>query len=118
MGMSAPGELAALTRLVRPNVAIVTAIAPAHRAFFASDEEIADAKGEIFEGLEEGGTARVPFDSPHRGRLIAATGPHAGTCPTFGLGEGAALRGREAMVVWGGGALVTAINTDSDIHFT
>src|SRR3546814_9515039 len=77
MGMSAPGELAALTRLVRPHVAIVTAIAPAHRAFFASDEEIADAKGEIFEGLEEGGTALVPFDSPHRGRLIAAAGPHA-----------------------------------------
>src|SRR3546814_7185477 len=52
MGMSAPGELAALTRLVRPHVAIVTAIAPAHRAFFASDEEIADAKGELFRSEE------------------------------------------------------------------
>ncbi|MDP9415767.1 MAG: Mur ligase family protein, partial [Pseudomonadota bacterium] len=48
MGMNHAGELSALTRLVRPHVAIVTAIAPAHREFFASEEEIADAKGEIF----------------------------------------------------------------------
>src|SRR3546814_11411404 len=117
MGMSAPGELAALTRLVRPHVAIVTAIAPAHRAFFASDEEIADAKGEIFEGLEEGGTALVPFDSPHRGRLIAAAGPHAGTILTFGLGEGADIRAREAMVMSGPGTPVTAIHPDSGFPF-
>ena len=79
MGMNHAGELAALTRLVRPHVAIVTAIAPAHREFFASEEEIADAKGEIFQGLEEGGTALVPFDSPHRDRLVAAARPYAAT---------------------------------------
>jgi UDP-N-acetylmuramoyl-tripeptide--D-alanyl-D-alanine ligase len=118
MGMSAPGELAALTRLVRPHVAIVTAIAPAHRAFFASDEEIADAKGEIFQGLEEGGTALVPFDSPHRDRLIAAAGPHAGTILTFGLGEGADIRAREAMAMPGAGTLVTAILPESELTFT
>lgn len=118
MGMSAPGELAALTRLVRPHVAIVTAIAPAHRAFFASDDEIADAKGEIFQGLEEGGTALVPFDSPHRDRLIAAAGPHAGTILTFGLGEGADIRAREAMVMPGAGTLVTAILPESELTFT
>ena len=38
--------------MVRPHVAIVTTIAPAHREYFASDEAIADAKGEIFQGLE------------------------------------------------------------------
>src|SRR3546814_15329248 len=54
MGMNHSGELSALTRLVRPHVAIVTAIAPAHQAFFDSVEAIADAKAEIFEGrLEE-----------------------------------------------------------------
>ena len=81
MGMNHAGELAALTRLVRPHVAIVTAIAPAHRAFFASEEAIADAKGEIFEGLEEGGIAIVPHDSPHRDRLVAAARPYAGRGP-------------------------------------
>ena len=81
MGMNHAGELAALTRLVRPHVALVTTIASAHREFFASEEEIADAKGEIFEGLEPGGTAIIPFDSPHRDRLIAAARPHAGADP-------------------------------------
>ena len=75
MGMNHAGELAALTRIVRPHVAIVTTIAPAHREYFASDEAIADAKGEIFQGLEPGGTAIIPFDSPHRDRLIAAARP-------------------------------------------
>jgi UDP-N-acetylmuramoyl-tripeptide--D-alanyl-D-alanine ligase len=117
MGMSAPGELAALTRLVRPHVAIVTAIAPAHRAFFASDEEIADAKGEIFQGLEEDGTALVPFDSPHRDRLIAAARPHAATILTFGLGEGADVRAHEAMAV-SGGTLVTARLPEAELTFT
>ena len=63
---------AALTQLVRPHVAIVTAIASAHREFFPNEEAIADAKAEIFQGLEPDGTAIVPFDSPHRDRLIAA----------------------------------------------
>jgi UDP-N-acetylmuramoyl-tripeptide--D-alanyl-D-alanine ligase len=44
MGMNHAGELAALTRLVRPHVAIVTAIAPAHIEFFGTEEAIARAK--------------------------------------------------------------------------
>ena len=117
MGMSAAGELATLTRLVRPHVAIVTAIAPAHRAFFKSDEDIADAKGEIFQGLEPGGIALIPFDSPHRDRLIAAARPHAATILTFGLGEGADIRAREA-VATPGGSLVTAELPTGALTFT
>ena len=113
----AAGELAALTRLVRPHVAIVTAIAPAHRAFFASDEAIADAKSEIFEGLEGGGTALVPFDSPHRDRLAAAARRHAGTVWTFGLGEGADIRAREVVPVQGG-TLITATLPDAELTYT
>src|SRR3546814_11458952 len=99
MGMSAPGELAALTRLVRPHVAIVTAIAPAYRAFFASDEEIADAKGVIFEGREEGGTAHGPFDSPHRDRVIDAGGSHPGTILSLRVAKGADSAARADKVV-------------------
>lgn len=118
MGMNHAGELAALTRLVRPHVAIVTAIAPAHRAFFASEEEIADAKGEIFQGLEEGGIALVPFDSPYRGRLAAAARPYAAKVLSFGLGEGADIRARDVVPAPGGGSLVTAILPGAELTFT
>ncbi|HEX8622628.1 MAG TPA: UDP-N-acetylmuramoyl-tripeptide--D-alanyl-D-alanine ligase [Allosphingosinicella sp.] len=118
MGMNHAGELAALTRLVRPHVAIVTAIAPAHRAFFASEEEIADAKGEIFQGLEEGGVALVPNDSPYRGRLVAAARPHASRILTFGLGEGADIRARDVVPSPGGGSLVTAMLPEAELTFT
>jgi UDP-N-acetylmuramoyl-tripeptide--D-alanyl-D-alanine ligase len=118
MGMNHAGELAALTRLVRPNVAIVTAIAPAHREFFASEAEIADAKGEIFQGLEAGGTAIVPFDSPHRDRLIAAATPHAAKIVTFGLGDGADVRARDVVEAPAGGSLVTATLPGAELTFT
>ena len=64
MGMNHAGELAALTRLVRPHVAIVTTIAPAHREFFASEEAIADAKGEIFAGAGAGRHRDHPVRQP------------------------------------------------------
>jgi UDP-N-acetylmuramoyl-tripeptide--D-alanyl-D-alanine ligase len=108
MGMNHSGELAALTRLVRPHVALVTTIASAHREFFKSEEEIADAKGEIFQGLEPGGTAIVPFDSPHRDRLIAAARPYAERIVTFGMKEGADVHARYAVRASGGGTMVTA----------
>jgi len=118
MGMNHPGELAALTRLVRPHVAIVTAIAPAHREFFASDAEIAAAKGEIFEGLEAGGTAIVPYDSPHRDRLIAAARPYAAQIVSFGLEEGADVRATYVVRGPKGGSMVTAQLPDAQLSFT
>ncbi|MBM3558677.1 MAG: UDP-N-acetylmuramoyl-tripeptide--D-alanyl-D-alanine ligase [Alphaproteobacteria bacterium] len=72
LGMSAPGELTALSRLVRPHVAIITTIAPAHLEHFASLDAIADAKAEIFLGIETGGTAILNRDDPYFGRLAAA----------------------------------------------
>jgi UDP-N-acetylmuramoyl-tripeptide--D-alanyl-D-alanine ligase len=108
MGMNHAGELAALTAMVRPHVALVTAIAPAHTEFFAGEEAIADAKGEIFRGLEPGGTAVIPFDSPHRDRLIAAARPHAGRILTFGTAPGADVRATEALRSAGGGSFVSA----------
>jgi UDP-N-acetylmuramoyl-tripeptide--D-alanyl-D-alanine ligase len=119
MGMNHAGELAHLTRLVRPHVAIVTAIAPAHREYFASEEEIADAKAEIFQGLEPGGTAIVPFDSPHRDRLLAAARDHSERIVTFGLGEGADVRARDVVVATpNGGSLVTALLPEAELTFT
>ena len=72
LGMNHAGEIAPLSRLVRPHAALVTAIAPAHTVFFGSLAEVADAKAEIFEGLEPGGTAVLNADTPHIERLEAA----------------------------------------------
>lgn len=118
MGMNHAGELTQLTRLVRPHVAMVTTIAPAHMGFFASEEAIADAKGEIFQGLEPGGTAIVPFDSPHRDRLIVAATPHAAMVATFGTSEGADYRAVEMMRTRTGGTFVTARFGVRELSFT
>ena len=52
MGMNAAGEISDLTKQVSPHIAIVTNVAEAHLEFFDSVEAIADAKCEIFEGLD------------------------------------------------------------------
>ncbi|HWA89726.1 MAG TPA: UDP-N-acetylmuramoyl-tripeptide--D-alanyl-D-alanine ligase [Rhizomicrobium sp.] len=85
IGMNHFGEIRALVGFVRPHVALITTIAPAHLEFFGTCEAIADAKSEIFEGLEPGGAALVPSDSPYAGRLIArARQSHASRVLTFG----------------------------------
>jgi len=71
IGMNHFGEIRSLVTFVRPHVALVTAIAPAHLEFFGSCEAIADAKSEIFESIAPGGAALVPSDSPYVERLVA-----------------------------------------------
>jgi UDP-N-acetylmuramoyl-tripeptide--D-alanyl-D-alanine ligase len=118
MGMNHPGELAQLTTLVRPHVAIVTAIAPAHAAFFPDESAIADAKGEIFQGLEPDGVAIIPYDSPHRDRLATAAAPHAARTITFGIDEGADVRAIEAVRAANGGTFVTARVGERELSYT
>jgi UDP-N-acetylmuramoyl-tripeptide--D-alanyl-D-alanine ligase len=118
MGMNHPGELAHLTTLVRPHVAIVTAIAPAHAAFFPDESAIADAKGEIFQGLEPHGVAIIPYDSPHRDRLAAAAAPHAARTVTFGIDAGADVRAIEAVKAANGGTFVTARVGERELSYT
>ena len=72
LGMNHPGEIAELTRLVRPHVAVITTVETAHLGFFPSVEAIADAKAEIFYGLEAGGVAVLNRDNRHYARLAAA----------------------------------------------
>ena len=117
MGMNNAGEIAALTRQVRPHVAVITAIAPAHIENLGSMEAIADAKGEIFEGLEPGGTAIIPNDSPYRDRLLRAARRHAEHIISFGGGD-ADIHAKHAVTADGGGSLITAALLDSDLTFT
>jgi UDP-N-acetylmuramoyl-tripeptide--D-alanyl-D-alanine ligase len=118
MGMNHAGELAALTRIVRPHIALITAIAPAHTAFFPDESAIADAKGEIFQGLEPGGTAIVPCDSPHRDRLLAAARRHAARVVSFGNDPASDVRAIEAMPLSSGGTFVTARLGRRELSFT
>ena len=73
--MNHAGEIAGLTRQARPHVAVVTTVAAAHLEFFGSVEAIADAKGEIFEGLRAG---RRRGAQPGRRGVRAAGGRRPG----------------------------------------
>jgi UDP-N-acetylmuramoyl-tripeptide--D-alanyl-D-alanine ligase len=92
IGMNHAGEITPLTRLVRPHVAIVTAIEPVHLEYFGTLEAIADAKAEIFLGLEPGGAAVINRDSPHYDRLRRAAVGCGARVVSFGRHEEADAR--------------------------
>src|SRR5690349_13659234 len=117
MGMNNAGEIAALTAQVRPHVALITAIAPAHIENLGSEEAIADAKAEIFEGLEADGVAIVPNDTPHRDRLVRAARRRADRIITFGSGD-ADVHAIHAVSADGGGSLISAALLERELTFT
>jgi UDP-N-acetylmuramoyl-tripeptide--D-alanyl-D-alanine ligase len=117
MGMNNKGEIAGLTRQVRPNVALITAIAPAHIENLGSEEAIADAKAEIFEGLEPDGIAIIPNDSAHRDRLLKAARRRADQITTFGGGD-ADVHAVHAVSAEGGGSLISAALLERELTFT
>src|SRR5215472_113108 len=92
LGMNHAGEIAALTRLVRPHVAVITTIAPAHLGFFPSIEAIANAKAEIFLGLEPGGVAVLNRDNPYFTQLAGAARARAAKVISFGIHPEATVR--------------------------
>jgi UDP-N-acetylmuramoyl-tripeptide--D-alanyl-D-alanine ligase len=93
IGMNHAGEIAPLTAMVRPHVAVVTTVEPVHIEYFRSIWGIADAKGEIFSGLVPGGTAVINRDSPYFERLRAhAQASPAGRILTFGEHEASDIR--------------------------
>jgi UDP-N-acetylmuramoyl-tripeptide--D-alanyl-D-alanine ligase len=87
IGMNHPGEILPLAKLARPHVGVITAIAPAHLGHMGSVEAIADEKASLLAGLEPGGIAVLPADSPHLARLRAAAG--AAPVRLFGSGTDA-----------------------------
>jgi UDP-N-acetylmuramoyl-tripeptide--D-alanyl-D-alanine ligase len=118
MGMNHPGELSALTQLVRPDVAIVTTIAPAHIGFFKDETEIAAAKAEIFEGLSAEGTAILPADSAYYGQLRAVAERYTQNIVSFGFSENADVRVIDYVLAADGGSLVTAKLSGATLCYT
>ncbi len=69
MGMNSPGEITPLSQLAEPDIAIITNVSAVHIEFFPSEEAIADAKAEIFSGMNANGIAVLNRDNRHFDRL-------------------------------------------------
>jgi UDP-N-acetylmuramoyl-tripeptide--D-alanyl-D-alanine ligase len=95
MGMSAPGEIAEMCRIARPDVGVITNVAPVHLEFFASLEAIARAKGELVQGLPASGTLVYNADDSHVREIAAG---YAGSLIGFGLSEAADVRATDVEI--------------------
>jgi UDP-N-acetylmuramoyl-tripeptide--D-alanyl-D-alanine ligase len=92
IGMNHPGEITPLTRMARPHAAMISTIAPVHIEHLGSIEAIAEAKAEIFLGLEPDGAAILNRDAPQFERLARAAGARGARVRTFGAAEGCDAR--------------------------
>jgi UDP-N-acetylmuramoyl-tripeptide--D-alanyl-D-alanine ligase len=90
MGMNHPGEIAYLTAIARPDVALVNNALRAHLEGLGSVEAVARAKGEIYAGLKDDGIAIVNADDPHADLWRGLAGKHR--VLGFGFAEGADVR--------------------------
>lgn len=105
LGMNHPDEIRPLVRMVRPHAALITNVEMVHAGFFTGIEQIADAKAEILEGLEPGGTAVLNRDNSQYDRLAGhAARLGINRIVTFGAAPEADLR------------LVSAASNDNGTH--
>lgn len=118
MGMNHAGEIAPLSAHVRPDVALITTIAPAHIENLGSMEAIADEKAQIFTGLVKGGTAIIPADSEHCQRLLDHARTLGVNIVTFGRTADADIRLLDAIPSANGGSLVTADFGDARLCYS
>ncbi len=111
IGMNHPGEIRPLVKMVRPHVAIITMVGAAHLGFFRDEDEIAEAKAEIFEGLELEGTALINRDDPRFKLLanLARTKGH-GNIKSFGETPDADIRLRDAELFGDRSEIAVSVN--------
>jgi UDP-N-acetylmuramoyl-tripeptide--D-alanyl-D-alanine ligase len=92
MGMNHAGEIAYLTSLAKPSVALITNAGTAHVEALGSVEAVARAKGEIFEGLDQQGIAVINAGDPHAALWRGLAGDRK--VMDFGLQEKATVSAR------------------------
>jgi len=114
MGMSAAGELTELSALVRPDIAVITKIAPAHLAHFDSVDAIARAKAEIYSGIADGGTAIINLDCAYGPRLAKKAQKSGATIITVGKSDKADFRIGDVQALANGS--VFALHHADEIH--
>ena len=113
MGMNHAGEIDYLTRLARPEVAVVNNALSAHIGFLGSVENIARAKGEIFNGLTDAGIAVFNADDAHAWLWREA---NARRCVVdFGLRQPAKVSGQYRSGAFGSALTLTLPNATLDI---
>ena len=86
MGMRGPGQIALLTQTTRPNVAVITNVGTAHIELLGSEQAIADAKCELFQGLDDKGIAVLNQNDKRLMKTAARV--WSGEQITFGLEAG------------------------------
>ncbi|MGB7408606.1 MAG: UDP-N-acetylmuramoyl-tripeptide--D-alanyl-D-alanine ligase, partial [Pontixanthobacter sp.] len=118
MGMNHAGEIADLAQQVKPHVAVITTIAPAHIENLGTIDAIAAAKAEILEGVVDGGTAVLPADSPQFDTLRCAAELRGLKIMSFGRAKDADVRLLDAIPSANGGSLVTADLGDTRLCFS
>ena len=109
IGMNHAGEITPLTKLVRPHVAIITAVEPVHLQFFDSVVAIAEAKAEILSGLEAGGTAVLNRDNDFFALLEQRARAHGAYIISFGQNAAADVRAEVLTLGAGGSDVVVRV---------
>ena len=92
IGMNHPGEITPLSQMVRPHIAIITTVEAVHLEQFASVADIAEAKAEIFAGLDTAGVAILNRDNPHFDLLASRAGERGLRVVSFGFDANASVR--------------------------
>ena len=116
IGMNHAGEITPLTRMVAPEVAVITTVEPVHLGHFASEVEIADAKAEILLGLEPGGIAILNRDNRHFEHLKNTAVTVDARIVSFGTIEGCDVQAR-ALDVNANGTDVTVTVAGRSIRY-
>ena len=98
IGMNHPGEIAPLSRMARPHIAVVTTVAAAHLEAFEGVENIAKEKAAIFQGLEPGGAALYNLDVETAPVVAAEAKRHAARCIGFGEDPNAELQAKRVIL--------------------
>ncbi|MEX2271705.1 MAG: UDP-N-acetylmuramoyl-tripeptide--D-alanyl-D-alanine ligase [Vicinamibacterales bacterium] len=94
LGMNHPGEISLLVALAEPEIRVWTNVGDAHIGFFASREEIADAKAEILERARTSDRLIINADDP---LIVARAKAFRGSVVTFGLSETADVRAEDVI---------------------
>lgn len=85
VGMNHPDEIRPLSQMIKPHISIITSVVECHIEFFKSEEDIARAKAEIFEGMERGASVLLNQDNPHFSLLSELA--HEYGLKVYGFGE-------------------------------
>jgi len=118
LGMNQPGEIAPLSELVKPHVALITTIEAVHTEMFDSLDAVADAKAEIFQGCLPGATVVLNQDNAYFASLSAAA-RSAGIENIIGFGQAEPADAR--LIEWtpapAGGGRVHASIIGETVHY-